>query len=133
MFSCKKSSDKIDKLNKRVLKTTDLHYTSSYQGLINKNNETAFYIEHTNIALQVYKIHYDLNPPFIKVFFLKKVSVYSLKVPNELRWAGVSNFYLRYFQTFPNALEEGGPFKIAEGKRLKNNWPSTKLRKFFLS
>ena len=67
------NQDKVEKINERALRLAYSDYSSSYKEFLANSKETTVHIQSVrNFALEVYKKLNNLNPVFMKDFFVPK-------------------------------------------------------------
>ena len=85
MLCGKGSQDKLEKINERTLGLAYSDYSSSYKDLLANSKETTIHVQSVRIlALEVYKTLNNLNPVFMKEYFLPKTTGHNLRLKNPL-------------------------------------------------
>ena len=80
IFCSNASQKKLEKVNERALRLALSDYTSSYDNLLVKAKSTTIHIHSIRLlALEVYKTLHNLNPVFMKDYFLPKSTSYDLR------------------------------------------------------
>ena len=80
IFCSNASQKKLEKVNERALRLALSDYTSSYDNLLIKAESTTIHIHSIRLlALEVYKTLHNLNPTFMKDYFLPKSTSYDLR------------------------------------------------------
>ena len=80
LFCSKDSQQKLGKRNKRALRLALSDYSSSYSDLPQKTKFTTVHIHSSRqLALEVFKTLHNLNPAFMKNYFIPKPSNYDLR------------------------------------------------------
>ena len=75
----KDSQQKLEKLDKRALRLALSDYSSSYSELLQKTKFATVHIHSIRqLALEVFKTLHNLNPAFMKNYFISKASDYDL-------------------------------------------------------
>ncbi len=73
MLCSKGSLDKLEKKNERALRLVYSDCASSYEMLLAKSNETTIHVQTIRLlAFEIYKTLNNLNPSFMKDYFLEK-------------------------------------------------------------
>ena len=70
MFCSNKMNNKINHIHERALRLVYQDYTTSFDDLLKKDNSLTFH--HRNIhqvAIEMFKVKFDLSPPFMKEIF----------------------------------------------------------------
>ena len=81
----KGSQDKLEKINERTLRLAYSDYLSSYKDLLGSSKETTIHVHLVRIlALEVYKTLNNLNPVFMKDYFVPKTTGHNLRLKNPL-------------------------------------------------
>ena len=76
MLCGKGSQDKLEKINDRALRPAYSDYSSSYKDLLANSRVTTIHVQSVRIlALEVYKTLNNLNPVFMKDYFVPKQQV----------------------------------------------------------
>ena len=85
LFCSNASQNKLEKVNERALRLALSDYTSSYSKLLVKAKSTTIHIHSIwLLALEVYKTLHNLNPAFMKDYFLPKPKSYNLRKMDTL-------------------------------------------------
>ena len=85
LFCSNASQKKLEKVNERALRLALSNYTSSYSKLLVKAKSTTIHIHSIRLlALEVYKTLHNLNPAFMKDYFLPKPNSYNLRKMDTL-------------------------------------------------
>ena len=85
MLCGKGSQDKLEKINERALRLACSDYSSSYKDLLANSKETTIHVQSVRIlALKVYKTFNNLNPVFMKDYFVPKTTGHNLRLKNPL-------------------------------------------------
>ena len=85
MLCSKGSQHKLEKIHERALRLANSDYTSSYEVLLANSKETTVHVHSIRLlALEIYKSFNNLNPPFMKDYFLEKPHSYDLRVAKPL-------------------------------------------------
>ena len=85
MLCGKGSQDKLEKINERALRLAYSDYSSSYKDLLASSKETTIHVQSVRIlALEVYKTLNNLNPVFMKDYFVSKTTGHYLRLKNLL-------------------------------------------------
>jgi hypothetical protein len=80
LFCSNASQKKLEKINERALRLALSDYTSSYSSLLVKAESTTIHIHSIRLlALEIYKTFHNLNPAFMKDYFLPKSTGYDLR------------------------------------------------------
>ena len=80
LFCSKDRQQKLEKLNKRALRLALSDYSSSYDELLLKTKFTTVHIHSIRqLALEVFKTLHNLNPAFMKNYFIPKPSDYDFR------------------------------------------------------
>ena len=80
MFSSKPSNSKLEKIHERSLRIISHNYKSDYNSLLEQSNECTFRVRNLqSLMTEIYKTIADLNPTFIKEFFIRQDTPYRLK------------------------------------------------------
>ncbi len=80
LFCSNSSQKKIEKVNERALRLALSDYASSYSNLLIKAESTTIHIHSIRLlALEIYKTLHNLNPAFMKDYFLPKSTSYNLR------------------------------------------------------
>ena len=79
------NDNKIEKLNKRMLRVVCNDRISSYSDLLSRVNRPTMYVNRNKLlAEQVFKIIHDLSPPILPDFYTKQDTVYNLRDNNMI-------------------------------------------------
>ena len=85
MLCGKGSQDNLEKINKRALSLAYSDYSSSHKDLLANSKETTIHVQSVRIiALEVYKTLNNLNPVFMKDYFVPKITGYNLRLKNPI-------------------------------------------------
>ena len=85
MLCGKGSQEKLEKINERALRLAYSDYSSSYKDVLANSKETTIHVQSVRIlALEVYKTLNNLNPVFMKDYFVPKTTGYNLRLKNPL-------------------------------------------------
>ena len=85
LFCSNASQKKLGKVNERALRLALSDYTSSYSKLLVKARSATIHIYSIRLlALEVFKTLHNLNPAFIKEYFLPKPNSYNLRKMDAL-------------------------------------------------
>ena len=88
MLCGKGSQDKLEKINERASRLAYSDYSSSYKDLLANSKETTIDVQSVRIlALEVYKTLHNLNPVFMKDYFVPKTTghnLHNLRLKNPL-------------------------------------------------
>ena len=85
MLCGKGCQDKLEKINERALPLAQSDYSSSYANQLAKSKETTIHIQSIRLlALEVYKTLNNINPIFMKDYFLSKAINRKLRIKNPL-------------------------------------------------
>ena len=80
LFCSNTSQKKLEKVNERALRLALSDYTSSYKDLLVNAESTTIHIHSIrSLALEIYKTLHNLNPAFMKDYFLLKSTSYDLR------------------------------------------------------
>ena len=80
LFCSNTSQKKLEKVNERALRLALSDYTSSYKDLLVNAESTTVHIHSIRLlALAIYKTLHNLNPAFMKNYFLPKPTSYNLR------------------------------------------------------
>ncbi|MCP3922493.1 MAG: reverse transcriptase family protein [Desulfobacterales bacterium] len=86
MLCSKSCQDKLEKINERALRLAYSDYTSSYEALLTKCNETTIHVQSIRLlGLEIYKTLNNLNPIFMRDYFLPKRVDHDLRRTNPLQ------------------------------------------------
>ena len=86
MLCSKGSLDKLEKINERALRLVYSDYASSYEVLLAKSNETTIHVQTIRLlAFEIYKTLNNMNPSFMKDYFLEKHVYHDLRITNPLQ------------------------------------------------
>ena len=81
----KGSQDKLEKINERALRLAYSDYSSSYKDLLANSKETTIHVQSVrNLALEAYETLNNLNPVFMKNYFVLKTTGHNLRLANPL-------------------------------------------------
>ena len=81
----KGSQDKLEKIKERALRLAYSDYSPSYKDLLANSKETTKHVLSVRIlALEVYKTLNNLNPVFMKDYFVPKTTGHNLRLKNPL-------------------------------------------------
>ena len=85
MLCGKGSQDKLEKINERALRPAYSDYSSSYKDLLANSRVTTIHVQSVRIlALEVYKTLNNLNPVFMKDYFVPKTTGHNLRLKDSL-------------------------------------------------
>ena len=87
MLFGKGSQDKLETINERALRLAYSDYSSLYKDLLANSKETTIHVQSVRIlALAVYKTLNNLNPVFMKYYFVPKTTGHNLrlKIPLDI-------------------------------------------------
>ena len=85
MFCSNYSNNLINKLHERALRMISGNYTSTFQELLNDNNETTIHVRNTHLLLiEIFKFVNELSPEIMNEIFKLKENTYHLRNPREL-------------------------------------------------
>ena len=85
MLCGKGNQDKLGKINERALRLAYSEYSSSYKELLANSKETTIPVKSVRIlALEVNKTLNNLNPVFVKDYFVPKTTGHNLRLKNPL-------------------------------------------------
>ena len=80
LFCSNTSQKRLEKVNERALRLALSDYTSSYKDLLVNAESTTVHIHSIRLlALEIYKTLHNLNPAFMKNYFLPKPTSYNLR------------------------------------------------------
>ena len=81
MFCGKTINDQVNSVHKRVLRVLPNDYTSSFEGLLHRNEEVTIHDKNLQkLMIEVYRCITSGNPSFLWEFLNKKVLPYSLRI-----------------------------------------------------
>ena len=93
MFCHKKDYLKIEKIQYKSLKII-YNSNESYEALLTRNNEVSIYQKHLGaLATEIYKSLADINPDFIKPYFIIKEMPYNLRNGCALKLPSANSMY----------------------------------------
>ena len=69
-FCSSKMNHKINHIHERALRLVYQDYTTSFEGLLKKDNSLTFHQRNIHqVAIEMFKVKHDLSPPFMKEIF----------------------------------------------------------------
>ena len=85
LFCSTTSQKKLEKVNERALRLVLSDYTLSYKDLLVNAESTTIHIHSIRLlALEIYKTLHNLNPAFMKNYFIPKPTSYNLRINDVL-------------------------------------------------
>ena len=79
------SQDKLEEINEGALRLAFSDYLSSYKDLLANSKETTIHVQSVRtLALEVYKTLNNLNPVFVKDYFVPKTTGHNIRLKNPL-------------------------------------------------
>ena len=85
MLCGKGTPDKLEIINERALRLPYSDYPSSYKDLLANSKETTIHVQSVRISvLEVYKTLNNLNPVFMRDYFVPKTTGHNLRLKNPL-------------------------------------------------
>ena len=117
MFHDRKSNNKINKIHERALRIIHKDSTSTFEGLLIKNNSVSVHQRNLQLLLtEIYKTVNNLNPSFMAEVFVTKDVQYNLRGRNNLvlprartNLYGIDTIRLvgeKLWQTLPREIKE---------------------------
>ena len=119
MFCCKKDYLKIEKFQCNALKVI-YNSSESYEELLTLSNEVPIHQKHVRaLATEIYKSSSDINPDFMKPYFIIKEMIFNLRngcalklPPANSTYYGINSFTCSFQSMF--IVESATTFRKAK-------------------